>query len=204
MSKAHKILQIINLLNHRRQVTMEAIQRTCDIPERTAYRYLNTISEADVPLYFDRHSRSYSLARTGVLEVDDLSVGEAVMVTVGLKLLAQQVNEDYQEELEKLVTKILVRQQFPVEEIRDIVDHVVASTATSTSFSEKLSSLLIHAAMICKRQVKLTTRSGGNADGAIRVDSPSLVFKERWELKGGEPADAAAAPMDDIRKVTIL
>ena len=204
MSKAHKILQIINLLNHRPNVTMEAIKKTCNIPERTAYRYLNTISEADVPVYYDRRTRSYSLTQGGVMDVDDLSVGEAVMVTVGLKLLAQRVNEEYVEDLEKLVTKILVRQHFPVEEIRDIVDHVVDNTSTQTTFSERLSSMLIHAAMICNRQVKLQTRNGDDTPATLRVEKPSLVFRDRWELKESLETDEGTAPMSDIQKVTIL
>jgi len=183
---------------------MDTIRKTCNIPERTAYRYLNTISEADVPVYYDRRTRSYTLARSGVLDVDDLSVGEAVMVTLGLKLLSQRVSDEYVEDLEKLMTKILVRQQFPVEEIKDLVEHVADNQASSAGFSERLSSMLIHAAMICKRQVKLQTRNGGSVTETVRMEKPALVFRDRWELKDSDSSEDDGASMSDIRKVTIL
>jgi predicted DNA-binding transcriptional regulator YafY len=206
MSKSRKILQIINLLNHRQTVTMDTIRRTCNIPERTAYRYLNTISEANVPVYYDHDTKSYTLSRSGALNIDDLSLGEAVMVTVALKLLQQQVNMEYREDIEKLVTKLLVRQRFPVEDMRDVIEHRFERETGSGDLSELVSSILIHAAMACQRQVRLHTKGGnGTTATTLKVEKPTLVFKKHWHLREGESLDSgSAAAVSDIRKVTIL
>ena len=138
------------------------------------------------------------------MEVDDLSVGEAVMVTLGLKLLSRRVNDEYEADLEKLVTKVLVRQHFPVEEIKDMVEHVADNQASQVTFSERLSSMLIHAAMICKRQVKLQTRNGGSTPETVKVEKPALVFRDRWELQESDGVHDGSASISDIQKVTIL
>jgi predicted DNA-binding transcriptional regulator YafY len=206
MNKARNILQIINLLNHRQTVTMDTIRKTCNIPERTAYRYLNTISEANVPVYYDRTTKSYTLARSGVLAMDDLSLGEAVIVTVALKLLQQQVNVEYGDDVEKLVTKLLVRQHFPVEDMRDMIEHKFERENGSKDLSDLVSSILIHAAMACEKQVRIHTRRGSNAaTTTLKVDKPSLVFKKHWRLGEGERFEVgSSAAMEDIKKVTIL
>ncbi|MBK7143327.1 MAG: hypothetical protein IPH75_14730 [bacterium] len=50
------------MFSHRRAVSLKMIRETCGIPRRTAFRYLNAISEANIPIYFDRERGGYCLA----------------------------------------------------------------------------------------------------------------------------------------------
>ena len=122
------------------------IKRTCDIPERTAYRYLNAISEVDIPVYFDKETRAYRLTQNPVSGIEDLSLGDAVLVIAALKLLKQFVNADYQTEIDKVLTKVLVRQEQPVEAALPIVDDLSSQVEPTADLSALLSSALVHTA----------------------------------------------------------
>jgi len=204
MNKTFRILQMINLLDHRRSVSLETIQKTCDIPERTVYRYLNTISEADIPIYFDANERAYRLTRQGVLEVDDLSLGEAVILVLALKLLSETLGEEYQDEIDKLLAKILVRQRFPIEEILPVVEHGLEDQTKDLDLSELLSSLLVNAAISCKREVRLSTRGPERADTEVIIENPGWLFKNTWHLMEREGAGNGETALSDVSKVKIV
>ncbi|MBD3257891.1 hypothetical protein GF377_05615 [candidate division GN15 bacterium] len=204
MNKTFRLLQLINLLAHRRTVTLEMIKQTCDIPERTAYRYLNAISEVDIPVYFDKDLRAYCLTDASGTGVEDLSTGDAVLVVAALKLLKRFVNEEYQKDIDKLLTKLLVRQDNPVEEALPIVDDHLEEIDASDSLSELLSSALIHTAITANRKVRVDTRKGDDKDRSLTISSPALFFKNGWQLHERQTADGLAAPVGQIRKVKII
>ena len=77
MGKLKRVLRLINLLTYRQQVTLDTIKKACDIPERTAYRYLRDISEANFPVFFDRETHSYRLDRHSSVRVEQLQVSWA-------------------------------------------------------------------------------------------------------------------------------
>ncbi|HUV31875.1 MAG TPA: HTH domain-containing protein [Acidobacteriota bacterium] len=203
-NKTFKILQLINLLHHRRSVTVKTIKEVCGVSDRTAYRYLNAISETNIPVYFDKAERAYRLSRPDVLHIDDLSLGEAVIATFALKLLSRCVNEEYRDDVEKLLTKLLAHVPFAVEEVLPALDHILESGIAYDNHSERLSSLLIQAAILCNRKVRLTTRDSFRDDKDVEIDNPSLLFKKSWQLVGGEPREGVVAPLAEIDKVTIV
>lgn len=204
MNKTFRILQMINLLDHRRSVSLETIQKTCNIPERTAYRYLNTISEADIPIYFDSREHAYRLTRQGVLQIDDLSLGEAVILVLALKLLSETLSEEYQSEVEKLLAKVLVRQRFPIEEILPVVEHGIEEQPTNSDFTELLSSLLVHAAISCKREVRLSTHDREPAGAEVTFENPGWLFKDAWHLMEKGNSGKRETALAKVSKVKIM
>jgi predicted DNA-binding transcriptional regulator YafY len=195
---------MINLLDHRRSVSLETIQKTCNIPERTAYRYLNTISEADIPIYFDVRDHAYRLTRQGVLEIDDLSLGEAVILVLALKLLADTLSEDYQSEVDKLLAKVLVRQRFPIEEILPVVEHGLDDQPSNLDLNELLSSLLVHAAISCKREVRLSTKGPEPSRSEVTIESPGWLFKDTWQLMEKGRSGKGETALAKVSKVKIM
>ncbi len=204
MSKTQKILQIISVLNHRQYVTMDTIQSACKISERTAYRYLNTISEANIPVYFDKERRSYTLTRHNVVEVADLGLSEAVIISSALRLLELRVNEDYREEIEKLLVKVLLRQSQPVGEILEISRDVFDDGARSQECSDVLSTVLIQAALKCNKPVQLQTTGNEDGDETVTVQKPALAFKNGWRIGERNGDERQSAALDKVKKVTII
>jgi len=183
---------------------MDAIQSACRISERTAYRYLNTISEANIPVYFDKNRRSYTLTRQNVVEIADLGLSEAVIISSALKLLEQRVNEDYREDIERLLAKVLLRQSQPVEEILEVSQDLFDDDVRGPECSDVLSSVLIHAALRCNKPVQLQTTDSEEGDETLTVQTPALAFKNGWRIGEKNGDEHLSAALDKVKKVTII
>ncbi|MBU0983694.1 MAG: hypothetical protein KKA42_07475 [candidate division Zixibacteria bacterium] len=203
MSKLAKMLQLINLLNRRQVVTLDMIRETCDLPERTAYRYLNRVSEADVPVYYDRELKGYCLSRSNNVNLDGMSMDEAVVLVVALTLLARRVNSKYADTIHKLTSKICVRQAFPVEKVTRIVDMVQADSDHSDDLSEFLSTILIQIAMQSNRRVSLEMKGMGAGEAACRMEEPSLQFKDDWWVVDHSEAGGRSTCLAEVDRVRL-
>ena len=64
MAKYDRLLYILNLLRSRRSLNAEALARECQVTERSIYRDIISLSEANVPIYYDR---GYKLASESFL-----------------------------------------------------------------------------------------------------------------------------------------
>ena len=199
MNKTCRMIQLINLLNTRHRVTIESIKKACGIPERTAYRYLNTISEADVPVYYDKDAGAYRLnSRPGVL-INDVSFSEAVLVVLALKCLRSVLNDHYAEDLDRLITKTVVRQEWEVETVLGAAAERLTEPLKGIDLSEELTSALIHAAVCCGREVRVTT-PGEN----VEITKPGLLFKGGWQLVERASSDRMTPAGKEIKKVEVV
>ena len=199
MNKICRLIQLINLLNTRHRVTLEGIRKACGIPERTAYRYLNTISEADVPVYFDKDAGSYRLnSRSGIL-INDVSFSEAILVLLALKCLRTVVNDHYGEDLDKLITKTVVRQEGEVESVLGPAAERLTNPLRGIDLSEELTSALIHAAVCCGREVRVTTPGK-----RVEITQPGLLFNRDWQLVGRPSNEPTTPVVEEIKKVEVI
>jgi len=64
MSKYDRLLYILNLLRSRRTLNARRLAEECQVTERSIYRDLISLSEANVPIYYDR---GYKLASSNFL-----------------------------------------------------------------------------------------------------------------------------------------
>jgi predicted DNA-binding transcriptional regulator YafY len=203
MNKTFRILQLINLLYHRKYVTLKMIRETCGIPERTAYRYITTISEANIPVYFDEAHRAYSLSRRPGVPIDDLTLNDAVILLLGLRSLGRHVNGKYRKDIERLTTKLLVRQGTSIERIIPAIEAELDSHDDWPELSETLSNALLHAAIAVGKGVRLQTRDTEREEQAMQIDKPALVFDHCWQVAGVNKNKSRSAKLTDVESVTI-
>ena len=204
MSKIEKIIKLINLLSHRRFVTMETIMSTCDIPQRTAYRYLNTISEANIPVYYDKERHAYALNRNRTWLTASLELGDAMLVALALRLLKKHVNAAYQDDIEQLISQLLVQQPCPAEDVMDTFQGTIRESGDTEDYSPLVTSMLLHAAILCERRVRLTTNNGVKESREIDVESPRLLFRRKWHVvDAADETNGIGTSLSDVRKVSI-
>lgn len=60
MTKAERLLFIVNLFRVRQKITLSELTRECEVSERTIYRDLTSLSTINIPIYFDN---GYQLVR---------------------------------------------------------------------------------------------------------------------------------------------
>ena len=204
MDKTTRIIHLIHLLHTRRYVSLRSIKEVCGIPERTAYRYLNTISEANIPVFYDKSRGAYTLNTQDSTYVPDISFGDSLIVSLALEVLQAMVNPSYQKTIGQLLTKIHVRQEWEMEDALGPVADQLVSSIENIDLSEQLSSALIHAAVCCNRKVRI--QGQGDSDGyrSVEIPSPGLRFRETWQVSSAEKTDQDFPPIDSIKEVRVL
>jgi|WetSurMetagenome_2_1015567.scaffolds.fasta_scaffold382380_1 predicted DNA-binding transcriptional regulator YafY len=202
MDKLSKILRLVMLLQSRRQVTATTIQRVCRIHARTMYRYINTISEADIPVYYDRPTRSYRLTSTSSPVLEGTTVGEGVMLAMGLQLLRAHVSQDYQTEIDPLLQKIVSHQTFPLEEVLPLSERDLSSSLRRSDLTTTLSWSLVQAAIVGRRRV--TIKVGSPRPQELQIDEPHLRFRDEWSIQSRREPGHSATPLSRVRRVKVV
>jgi hypothetical protein len=206
MTKKTKLLQLVNLLYHRNCVTSETIQRVCDIPERTVYRYLNSLSESNIPVYFDKEAGGYKLVRQNLVSFNDLTLNDSLLLTTCLKIIQKHVNADYREKINDLLTKIVVRKQYPLEELNNEVDNGNGNgnDPFEPDFSSEINSVLIEAAIQLNKSIRAKKKVQDSDTTAIEFHEPTLIFSEDWKLVDRRMQDMEAELISAFTEVEVF
>ena len=204
MSPVEKMLILVGLLNHRPYVTIDKIKSECGISERTAYRYINIISEANIPVFYDKDVRGYRLNLGGTITINDFRLSEGILLIFALKLLKGKVNTEYAEEITNLVRKIATKQAVPIEDIIRSQENGIKGIPEMKDYSELISSLLITTAIACNRRIQLTKKQNGTKSAeSIDMEKPLLKFEKTWQLVSDKDSKDQITSIADIKKVSI-
>ncbi len=204
MAKMKRLISLVNLLNNNRLVTFSKIKKHCGISRSTAYRYLNALSEANVPVFYDEKLKGYRLTKEIMFRIGDLDLNDCVLVICGLRLLSEHVNRYYQETLEALIKKLSCRNCDFLDDLCKYIDRELDSAAKSRDYSAELNSILIALAVRHKRRLIVLTGDGNNGHKYSRVDSPIIRFQREWKVASSEPsANAQELPIKSILKVDV-
>lgn len=204
MSKLDKIVLLINLLHHRRCITSETIRNICDISERSVYRYINSISKANIPVHYDKTIGGYCLDRRDSFGIDDLRVSDAVLLSVALHMLSQKLDDIYTENVEHLRRRIFSRLALPFEELWDSFAARIEQGVESDSVSDLVTFLLIHTSVINNKELRLVISDESPESRVIEVKNPVLRFQGEWCVESSRHSDQGAIPVSRIRKAMIL
>jgi len=202
MSKLDRIIRLINLLNSRQSVSLKTIKTVCDVPERTAYRYLNSISGADIPVYYDRELRGYTLSSQFSRQISNLKLEEVILMVLALKALAAGVNSEYRLSVSRLISKILALISAPIEEaVRSAESRPMGN---HQDHSEMLTACMIHAALECERGIVITIDNPVGDNRQVEIRRPCLLFRNGWRVTGTGCGDKDGFPLAAITKVSIM
>ena len=204
MSTLGRALSLINLFQHRTVVTMKMIGEACGIPRRSAFRLLNELSEANIPLYYDSKCRGYRLNTNTSLLLDDLDLGDSIMIVLALELLSRELNGPYREEILHLIKKVCVRQSYALESVVELMQPYVGSCNTTRDHSEYLSFLFAAAGAQFKKKLRITRSDHKRGDGIQEIRDPSLRFQGDWYLVNAKESNTSGTCLSHVHKVTIL
>jgi predicted DNA-binding transcriptional regulator YafY len=198
MNRIGKLIQIVNLLHNRRYVTSQQIQKLCNVSKRTVYRYLNAISEANIPIRFSQQAGGYVIDQRDSLLLNDLGPEDAVLLLLALKALKQKLQGPYCERIQSLVKKIFVRSSFPIERVWDIVDSRDLNTLSKKELSQFVSSQLVYTSILTNRQLKLLVLNEPHGERTIRISRPVLHFNHHWVVRDSNTQSSEPFSLDKI------
>jgi predicted DNA-binding transcriptional regulator YafY len=110
-TRVARLLRLITVLRARTARTSKQLARELEVSERTVYRDLNALELARVPYHFDREIGGYRLGEDFFLPPVQLTVGEAMALSVLASQLAGRKQIPFLEDAWRAVTKI--RSQLP-------------------------------------------------------------------------------------------
>jgi predicted DNA-binding transcriptional regulator YafY len=206
MAKYKNILHILNLLCNRMYVPVKTMTSVCDVSKRTIYRYIQEISEANLPVYYDTKLGGYRLLQKENLHIDAIRTEEAVLIISALKFLSFYVNERYKALIGDTINKFATSQPLEFEEILRVINLSIENSSTAKDYSVNISSILIQTAILFNKKIRLTVKSRkkGKGKSSIEIDNPSLWFKRSWNIVSKEPGAIKSARLKDVEIAALL
>ena len=103
MSKSARLLYILNLLRARRNLNAARLAEECGVTERSIYRDIISLSEANIPIYYDN---GYKLASDSFLPPLNFTVEEYLCLKTALESSPLNKAEPHRETLKAAWAKI--------------------------------------------------------------------------------------------------
>jgi len=103
MNKYDRLIYILNLLRSRKNMNAQMLARECEVTERSIYRDLITLSEANVPIYYDN---GYKLASGNFLPPLNFDYDEYHLLRLALESSPLSKAGKYHEIYRKVKAKI--------------------------------------------------------------------------------------------------
>ena len=103
MSKYDRMLFILNILRSRRNLTAGNLASECGVTERSIYRDIISLSEANIPIYFDH---GYKLASNNFLPPLNFDYDEYNCLKMALDSTPLGNTEKYQQVIRKIRAKV--------------------------------------------------------------------------------------------------
>lgn len=204
MGQITRMLKLINLFCHRRVVTIATIGEVCGIPRRTAFRYLTTLSEENIPVYFDKELRGYRLAHETRYELSDLEFHHAVLMITCLRITRQHLNESYRKEIDDLISRLIPAQKHSLEVLNSLISSAESLKSVLPDHSADVTSALIDAAVLMGKKIEITMANGEGEDLRATFDNPGLLFQQEWRIGHRRTGLTEAKSIESIAKVRIL
>lgn len=195
--RLRRILRIVTMLQSGGRWSTARLACECGVCERTIFRDLNALSDADIPYYYDRESGSYRVRRDYYLRPPQLSAQEAL----ALICLGRQVGGEgqipYFEAAGAAADKLTASLPPP---LRDAIDrlapHVHVRLCRGSGQEAEASLLSVVCDAISNRRVlaghwRHQARDDGRPTAAtMHLDPYALVFHQpQWHVVGRHHED---------------
>lgn len=124
-AKTARLLRIIYLLSRRQGASLRLLAEECGVCARTVYRYIRTLAESGLPIYYDPKGLCYRFAEKVFLKPLTFSVAEATAMLQCLQAFGREANPlapYLQQAQEKIMACLPLPQQKQVNALRPTVD----------------------------------------------------------------------------------
>ncbi len=104
MKKSGRLIYIINLIRNNRTLNAEKLAEKCGVTRRTIYRDIIELSEANIPVYYDR---GYKMATNTFMPPLNFDIDEFIAVKLALDNYILNENSPYEISLKRAKAKII-------------------------------------------------------------------------------------------------
>jgi len=201
MSSLQKKILLYDLIHNRRYVTLETIKSECQVSERTAYRYINKLLEANIPIQYDKKIGAYCLSKE-FKRNDNFNLDDSILILFGLRYLSKLVGSSYKKKIDALIKNFIIKQEYPLEELLESYNEYFENIDRSKKSSNLISSLIILSAIRFKKKINILLDNNSPHQIAKLIEKPAIFFKDNWSIKDmGQ--DDAGSNLEDILMVSV-
>jgi predicted DNA-binding transcriptional regulator YafY len=204
MAKVENLIMLINLLHHRRAVDVKTMVRECDISERTAYRYVQSLEAAGFPVYFDSDVGGYRLIDKGG-SFSRLSPEESAAVLFALEFLECSFIPDSFGPVHRARTKLQLH-------LSGEMPGFLVDTLTAISTLDKMSTIkemlivaLVRFACHLRKSIKIYHHEGNGSNVLTKIRSPKLVYDKGWKVNDESVGNRLAhIPVREVINIEVV
>jgi len=202
VAKADRLLLILNLLRSRRNLKAYDLANECEVSERTIYRDIQALSEARVPIYFDR---GYKLLTDAFLPPLNFTVDELLTLYLGLNSNPVQsvdcLRKSARQALAKLESSLPDKIKVDYEKAKKQITVQLAKK----SFSQEVALIfeLLMQAIRSEKKIKLRYISP-HSSKVIELVPEALLYKQgNWYVAGQIHKKVRYFQLDTIKNVSL-
>ncbi len=200
MGNISKIIRLLKLFYTRNLVTIDEIINLCDINRRTAFRYLNEMSEANIPLYYDNNLMGYKIRDFGSKFNTNMSLSEVALIVFSLKNISSEINQNYETDFEKALNELLITNEnaeFNIDKVSEIYENDKIDTEET---SVQLTNFLVNLAIDYNRSLKIFI----GEELSIKIKEPRLIFEKEWNITESKIEKQKLFKIKNIQKIQII
>lgn len=175
--KFDSLMRILNMLDRKERVTVQSLMDDLNISERSTYRYVTTLKDADFPISFDREKGTYTFEEGYSLSKPDLSLEEILAFSLARKMLGN-FGPGMESTLDQIEKKISMKKQ-------DTLKNIIFSRE---DFSAKVGEYLfsIHQAVRNFQKIEIVYRALYSDEVTRRKVNPYYLFyqDDLWHFRG--------------------
>lgn len=176
------VLLAVKLVNRSQGASMVTLTTELGVTERSVYRYINALSEAGYPVFYDQRVGRYLYTSRQWETPPELGTNDATLILYALYALSHRLNEGYNGLIGELADALYGLGANLGRARIDNIRNLVFASNTNQPSSIELSSLLTSVAIETESRIKVfDSLANGRGDGMIIV-SPSLTYKDDWVI----------------------
>jgi len=205
MSALKKITRLIVLLSAQRRVPREQIMEELGVKERTVYRYINRLSEANIPVYYDSELGGYRLNRGN--QWSGLLFGETEAMTTIIALLysCRRLPKPYCDTVREAANRLCSLRGLPAEDAEALVEAASPDEDSDPSFGRAITNGLILYAIAAGQGIQVEFEADDDREPVRRtLHLPGLRFEKSWCLFDQYVDEDWRAPLSSVRSVMLV
>lgn len=203
MNKATNLMTILTMLHARHVVTKKQMEQACNITSRTVLRYLHDLSEANVPVYYDREAGGYRLSKSISGMMESLTMDELVRILFALRYLSLRLRKTENRSVEEISRKLISRQPFAVDEILSNMTANLEENEAPELLAQRLNSISVQVAGAIRKDVRVALQNNPEQI-VIHLKRPTLRFDKGWQVCGRDGANDVAIDLEEVESVQIV
>jgi predicted DNA-binding transcriptional regulator YafY len=182
MTKAERLLYLINLIRSYRGMTSKQLAEKCGVSERTIFRDINSLASARFPIYYDSGYKFLEGAFLPTLNVTD---EELSALKFALEFSPVKSDPSIQDLGKSIQTKLEAVQRKPELERSIRLNHAANSETASKNREEKLFKIcrLLNTSMAQEKVVEMKYNKNGNRVAKLIVEPYALMQRNlKWQV----------------------